>query len=125
MNDTSPDLASLFDHPQKSLTQKAYDLLLESFMKRQIPSGSVLQERKLADMLRISRTPVREALNRLESEGFVTRKAGRVLVVTELSTRELIETLRSLKQRHTLVNAHLFPRAGRRRNRGRSGRTER
>src|SRR4051812_25431436 len=93
MNDTSPDLASLFDHPQKSLTQKAYDLLLESFMKRQIPSGSVLQERKLANMLRISRTPVREALNRLESEGFVTRKAGRVLVVTELSTRELIETL--------------------------------
>jgi DNA-binding GntR family transcriptional regulator len=36
---------------------------------------------------------VREALNRLESEGFVTRKAGRILVVTELSTRELIETL--------------------------------
>jgi DNA-binding GntR family transcriptional regulator len=36
---------------------------------------------------------VREALNRLESEGFVTRKAGRLLVVTELSTRELIETL--------------------------------
>lgn len=44
-------------------------------------------------MLDISRTPVREALNRLESEGFITRKPGRLLVVKEVSTRELIETL--------------------------------
>lgn len=93
MNEPISNLAALFESPQKNLTQKAYDLLLDSLMKRQIPSGSVLQERRLAEMLEISRTPVREALNRLESEGFVTRKAGRILVVTELSTRELIETL--------------------------------
>lgn len=93
MNQAEPSFAPLFENPQRNLTQRAYDLLLDSLMKRRIPAGSVLQERRLAEMLEISRTPVREALNRLESEGFVTRKAGRVLVVTELSTRGLIETL--------------------------------
>ncbi|QIB36143.1 GntR family transcriptional regulator [Ancylobacter pratisalsi] len=77
----------------KALSQMAYDRLLDRLIKREIPVGSVLQERRLADSLDISRTPVREALNRLESEGFVTRKPGRVLVVKEFSTRELIETL--------------------------------
>jgi DNA-binding GntR family transcriptional regulator len=71
----------------------AYDRLLERLIRREIPVGSVLQERRLAASLDISRTPVREALNRLESEGFVTRKPGRLLVVKEFSIRELIETL--------------------------------
>src|SRR6185295_15461673 len=78
---------------EKSLSQMAYDRLLERLITRDIPVGSVLFERKLADSLEISRTPVREALNRLESEGFVTRKPGRVMVVKEFSVRELIETL--------------------------------
>jgi len=78
---------------EKSLSQMAYDRLLERLITHDIPVGSVLFERKLADSLEISRTPVREALNRLESEGFVTRKPGRVMVVKEFSVRELIETL--------------------------------
>lgn len=93
MNDATRNLASLSEAPQPNRTRKAYDLLLDGLMNRRLRSGSILQERRLAEMLNISRTPVREALNRLESEGFVTRKAGRILVVTELSTRGLIETL--------------------------------
>jgi DNA-binding GntR family transcriptional regulator len=93
MNDRSLSLTSLFEQPEKSLSQKAYDLLLDRLMRRDIPAGSVLQERRLADTLAISRTPVREALNRLVSEGFITRNPGRQLVVKEFSTRELIETL--------------------------------
>ena len=77
----------------RSLGRMAYDALLDRLIRREIPVGSVLQERRLAEELDISRTPVRDALNRLESEGFVTRKPGRMLVVTEFSTRTLIETL--------------------------------
>lgn len=93
MNDRDMSLASYLEAPAKSLSQMAYDLLLDRLLRREIPSGSVLLERRLAESLDISRTPVREALNRLESEGFVIRKPGRVLVVKEFSTRELIETL--------------------------------
>lgn len=78
---------------EESLSQMAYNALLDQLIKREIPVGAVLQERRLGEALAISRTPVRDALNRLESEGFVTRKPGGVLVVKEFSTRELIETL--------------------------------
>ncbi|MFT0860552.1 GntR family transcriptional regulator [Ancylobacter sp. G4_0304] len=93
MKDRQEDAEDLLDSAPRALSQMAYDRLLDQLIKREIPVGSVLQERRLAEQLEISRTPVREALNRLESEGFVTRKPGRVLVVKEFSTRELIETL--------------------------------
>lgn len=88
-----PDFSIIGDERGKSLGQKAYDTLLDKLVRREIPVGSVLQDRKIAEMLAISRTPVRDALNRLESEGFVTRLSGGGLVVKEFSTRELIETL--------------------------------
>ncbi|WP_137388704.1 GntR family transcriptional regulator [Rhodoligotrophos defluvii] len=77
----------------ESLGRTAYNEILDRLLKHEIPVGSVLQERRLAEQLDMSRTPVRDALNRLESEGFIIRKPGRVLVVKEFSTRELIETL--------------------------------
>jgi DNA-binding GntR family transcriptional regulator len=77
----------------RSLSRAAYDSLLDMLIKRELPVNTVLQERRLAELLNISRTPVREALNRLESEGFVSRMAGRMLVVKEFSTREWVETL--------------------------------
>lgn len=86
-------VAGPLEEREESLSQMAYNDLLDRLIKREIPVGSVLQERRLAEALAISRTPVRDALNRLESEGFITRKPGGVLVVKEFSTRELIETL--------------------------------
>lgn len=86
-------VAGPLEEREESLSQMAYNDLLDRLIKREIPVGSVLQERRLAEALAISRTPVRDALNRLESEGFITRKSGGVLVVKEFSTRELIETL--------------------------------
>ena len=44
-------------------------------------------------MLEISRTPTREALYRLESEGLVTRRPGRMLIVREISVRDIVEIL--------------------------------
>lgn len=93
MKELDDDAADRLEPAPRALSQMAYDRLLNQLIKREIPVGAVLQERRLAESLDISRTPVREALNRLESEGFVTRKPGRVMVVKEFSTRELIETL--------------------------------
>lgn len=88
-----PIVAAVEDDRDKSLGQTAYDALLDSLIRREIPVGAVLQERRIAETLAMSRTPVRDALKRLESEGFITRKAAGVLVVKEFSIRELIETL--------------------------------
>jgi len=93
MAEVSRYTADLLDQIGRSLSQRAYNQLLDMLMKREIPVGTVLQERRLAEILQISRTPTREALYRLETEGFITRKPGRVLIVKEFSDRELIEIL--------------------------------
>ncbi|MDQ0393881.1 GntR family transcriptional regulator [Labrys monachus] len=85
--------ADLQEEKDRSLSRLAYDSVLDMLIRHELPLNTVLHERRLAERLNISRTPVREALNRLESEGFVSRMPGRVLVVKNLSTRELIETL--------------------------------
>lgn len=92
--DVVPKLGkTLLGEERQSLSERAYDRLLDLLLSRQIPLGAVLQERRLAEMLEVSRTPTREALYRLESEGFVTRKPGRILIVKEVSVRDLIEIL--------------------------------
>lgn len=79
--------------PEKSLSQQIYDRLLTMIIQRELPVGTVLQERKLAEALAVSRTPAREALNRLETEGFISRQPGNSMIVREFSMRELIEVL--------------------------------
>ena len=77
----------------KSLSDQAYERLLDMILSGELASGTILQERRLAEALNISRTPTREALGRLESEGLVTRQFGRLLTVRELTVHEFIEIL--------------------------------
>ncbi|MDG4889790.1 GntR family transcriptional regulator [Mesorhizobium sp. WSM4887] len=79
--------------PDKNLSQQIYDRLLTMMIQRELPTGTVLQERKLADALNVSRTPAREALNRLETEGYISRRPGNSLIVREITVRELVEIL--------------------------------
>lgn len=79
--------------PEKNLSQQIYDQLLTMLIERELPAGTVLQERKLAAALNVSRTPTREALNRLETEGFICRQPGNSMIVHEFSVRELTELL--------------------------------
>lgn len=76
-----------------SLSDHAYDCILDLMLGGELPGGTPLQERKLALRLGISRTPMREAFTRLESEGLVERQLNRYLVVRQLSVKEFIEIL--------------------------------
>lgn len=91
--DCAGSATALLSVQKKSLGQKAYDRLLDMIITSEIPAGSVLQDRAISNLLNISRTPAREALFRLESEGFLARSPGRVLIVKEISVRDLIEIL--------------------------------
>ena len=48
-----------------TLTEQAYDILRERVLSGRVPPGSFIREQEVSDALRISRTPVREALGRL------------------------------------------------------------
>lgn len=81
------------DDADVSLSDFAYTQILDLLLAGQLPAGAILQERRLAELLSISRTPVREALARLENESLVTRRHGRMLVVTDVSVESYINLL--------------------------------
>lgn len=68
----------------------AYSLILEAVDRGELAPGQRLVETELADRLGVSRTPVREALQRLEAHGIVARD-GRSLRVATLDHDQLGE----------------------------------
>lgn len=75
-----------------NLGERTYCLISEMILNGELAYGDPLQERRLADMLKVSRTPVREAISRLEAEGLVERSCGRVFV-REVRLKEFFEIL--------------------------------
>jgi DNA-binding GntR family transcriptional regulator len=76
-----------------SVTAFAYNVLLDRILNRSLPAGTALRERSLAEAVGISRTPLREALSRLEGEGLIVRKADRSVEVRAITVREYIDAL--------------------------------
>lgn len=68
-------------HP--SLRERVYAELRERIIEAEYPAGTRLVEREVAEELRVSRVPVREAMQRLESEGFLSVRPRRGSVVTD------------------------------------------
>lgn len=77
-----------------SLTQRAYARLREDILSGAIGAITVLSERDLAETFGISRTPLRSALSRLESEGLIERLANGALLVRSVTVEKLLEILR-------------------------------
>ena len=62
----------------------AYEKLLEFILSGELAPGTVLNERRLALELEISRTPVREAISRLAAEGLITSLDNRSPTVARI-----------------------------------------
>jgi len=71
--------------------ESVVDYLRTLIMSHQISPGERLVQSELAEELGVSRTPVREALHQLASEGLVTISAYKGASVTDFSLRELDE----------------------------------
>jgi DNA-binding GntR family transcriptional regulator len=78
-------------HSQLSLGNQAYGELKRIILEREIPPGGKLNEGDLAKALGISRTPVREAINRLEKEGLVEIFPQRGAFVVRFSEKDIFE----------------------------------
>ncbi len=81
------------ENPSESLQQQAYDRLEEMIVTTQLPAGAAVSEATLAKQLGMSRTPVREALQRLAREGLVRVLPRRGLLVTELDVGKQLRML--------------------------------
>ena len=74
----------------KSSQADAYTLLLEAIDSGIFRPGDRLVESELADRFGVSRTPIREALQRLETQSLLTRD-GRSLIVASLDHNQLAD----------------------------------
>ena len=79
------------EHANLSLVNQAYQELKRIILEHQIPQGGKLNEGELAAALGISRTPVREAINRLEKEGLVEIFPQRGAFVVQFSEKDVNE----------------------------------
>ncbi|MEM1342369.1 MAG: GntR family transcriptional regulator [Pseudomonadota bacterium] len=71
--------------------QSAYRSLLSAIQRGDYAPGDRLRETEIADRLSLSRTPIREALRRLEADGIVEHKARIGAVIRALSYPEVVE----------------------------------
>lgn len=74
----------------KSAPTEAYQMILDAIDQGVYKPGDRLVESELADRFGVSRTPVREALQRLETQSLLTRD-GRSLIVSSLDHNQLAE----------------------------------
>lgn len=87
----STDTLAVIDRP-RSLKTLAYTSLKDAILTLRFPPGQVLSNRDLAARLQISETPIRDALQDLEQEGFVTRVPNKGTFVTEIDPKDIEET---------------------------------
>ena len=94
---------------RKSLVDKAYKIIRQRILDNVYPAGHRALEQDFADQLGLSRTPVREALLKLQAEGLVEvipRHGARVLPVSPDDMREIYEMLTALEPMAAELVAH-------------------
>ncbi|MDO4292459.1 MAG: GntR family transcriptional regulator [Eubacteriales bacterium] len=87
------------DEEYLPLRDVVFNTLRRSILTGELKPGERLMEIHLADKLGVSRTPIREAIRKLELEGLVTmipRRGAEVAQITEKNLRDVLEVRRAL-----------------------------
>ncbi|MGW5383321.1 GntR family transcriptional regulator [Nocardia sp. NPDC003963] len=96
---------SAFVPEQTSLTDQVYGELLRAIQAGELPAGTLHSVVELSAKLGVSRTPVREAFQRMASSGLVKFERSRGVRILEISTRD-IEEIYSLRMLLEVPSAH-------------------
>lgn len=83
------------------LRDVVFNTLRQAILRGELKPGERLMEIQLANKLGVSRTPIREAIRKLELEGLVLmipRRGAEVAEITEKSLRDVLEVRRALEE---------------------------
>lgn len=83
------------------LRDVVFNTLREAILKGELEPGERLMEIQLAERLGVSRTPIREAIRKLELDGLVVmvpRKGAEVANITEKNLKDVLEVRRALEE---------------------------
>lgn len=70
---------------------RAYKLIKDKIVRVEMPPGSIIREVDLMNELNLGRTPIREALKRLQTDDLVVVKARRGIFVTDIAITDLTQ----------------------------------
>lgn len=84
-----PMLEGLKGRDDEARAEQVYQLVLEGIVAGRFAQGVRLRERELSEMYDVSRIPVREAIQRLEQDGFVATFPRRGAVVRRLTLTDV------------------------------------
>jgi DNA-binding GntR family transcriptional regulator len=90
-----------------SLKHRAYAELKHQILSGALPPGELLSERQLALTLKMSKTPVHAALERLEGDGLVTVTAQQGIVVRSISPQDIADHFEIREALETFIVARL------------------
>lgn len=93
------DSLQMMENEFLPLRDVAFYTLRQAILTGKLKPGERLMEVRLAEKLGVSRTPVREAIHKLELEGLVTmvpRRGAEVAQITEKSMNDVLEVRRAL-----------------------------
>lgn len=88
------ELAPIESVPQPQMRDKVYERLRGAIVNGGLKPGERLVERQLAELLGVSRTPIREAIRMLELEGLVAHVPRIGSVVAKVTDSEVLEIYR-------------------------------
>jgi len=74
-----------------SISNIAFERIRQSILSGKMKPDKIYKEMEIADQMKVSRTPVREALRQLAVEGLVTAMPGRGYIVNRFSARDIKE----------------------------------
>lgn len=73
----------------KNLKEKAYFLIKDMIVKGDFKPNEHIEEKVLADLINMSKTPIREAINTLEQEGWVQIVPRKGIFVSEITLKDI------------------------------------
>ena len=88
----------------ETLTGRAYRLIEEQIVTLRLPPGDVLSEQMLSANLKIGRTPIREALQRLAREGLITILPRKGILVSDINPRSQLLVLEVRREIERLLS---------------------
>ncbi|WP_157982091.1 GntR family transcriptional regulator [Oceanicella sp. SM1341] len=83
----------MLNAPDKRRALQAYEQILDMILGGRAHPGELITERRLAEALEMSRTPVRDALLMLEAEGLLIRQGSRGLQVKQMRIEDYMDAL--------------------------------
>jgi DNA-binding GntR family transcriptional regulator len=89
----TPGRRKTADEQEPSRSESAYQGLLNILISGELRPNDVIMERRIAERLQVSRTPLREAIRRLEGEKLIIRQSAGTLVVAPMSTEDFLNIL--------------------------------